>query len=213
MFLYYILHCRNLNFKKMLPEEVGRLQTQLTDGELSAEQFFGLMMSMFEFLDAKIYLRTVIHNIRILVTETVWGSRYTVVYNALVGQYQEFFCEEIDHQENIEKYDKKDGLENSRQSVDEESNNHLFLNEVDEFLDDGGCLENEENLAFNLSREEVSGDIKLPTQPNSNTTDELRSIRRKRKKKGGCHEGPTLLWFRRDLRIHDNPALVTFFFE
>jgi len=195
----------------MLPEEVGRLQTQLTDGELSAEQFFGLMMSMFEFLDAKMYLRTVIHNIRILVTETVWGSRYTVVYNALVGQYQEFFCEEIDHQENIEKYDKKDGLENSRQSVDEESNNYLFLNEVDEFLDDGGCLENEENLAFNLSREEVSGDIKLPSQPNSNTTDELRSIRRKRKKKGGCHEGPTLLWFRRDLRIHDNPALVTAF--
>ena len=85
----------------MLPVEVESLQTQLTRGELQAEEFFGLLVAMFEFEDAKEYLKTVMHNIRILVTETVWGDRYKQVYADLVGRYQEFYCEEVDHQENI----------------------------------------------------------------------------------------------------------------
>ena len=81
--------------------EAESLQTQLTRGELQAEEFIGLLVAMFEFEDGKEYLKTVLHNIRILVTETVWGDRYRQVYAVLVDRFQEIYCEELDHQDNI----------------------------------------------------------------------------------------------------------------
>merc|ERR1719450_1548967 len=113
----------------MIPLEVERLQTQLTKGDMMVEEFFGLMVAMFEFEDAKKYLRTVLHNIRILLTETVWGDRerYKHVYTDLVDRYQEFYCEEVDHQENIERYDWREGLENSKNSFEDLDQNDKFL--------------------------------------------------------------------------------------
>jgi len=197
----------------MIPVEVERLQTQLTKGELAAEEFFGLMVAMFEFEDGKEYLKNVMHNIRILVTETVWGDRYRQVYDDLVGRYQEFYCEEVDHKENIERYDWREGLENSRVSFDdvtEGQDDQKFLESVDDFLDDGGCQDEETALAFNLSLNEVRGSAPKPSIaiPNPNSPMEQNKSRKKKKKKP-LNEGPVILWFRRDIRIHDNPALVT----
>jgi len=193
----------------MLPVEVERLQTQLTRGELKTEEFFGLVVSMFEFDSSKEYLKTIVHNIRILGAETVWGNRYRELYGDLVVRYQDFYCEEINHEENIERYDWRDGLENTRVSFDDvkegltedlDEFDEKFLESVDGFLDDGGCFDEEKALAFNLSLNEVSA-------PTSNNDKGVPNNRKKKKKT--VKEGPVILWFRRDLRLHDNPALIT----
>jgi len=195
----------------MIPLEVERLQTQLTKGDMTVEEFFGLMVAMFEFEDAKKYLRTVLHNIRILLTETVWGDRerYKHVYTDLVDRYQEFYCEEVDHQENIERYDWREGLENSKNSFEDLDQNDKFLDTGDDFLDDGGCLAEDAALAFNLSLNEVSGKSQISESPSTSSTSGQSNRARKKKKKKPEKDGPVILWFRRDLRIYDNPALIT----
>jgi deoxyribodipyrimidine photolyase len=193
----------------MIPVEVERLQTQLTRGELEVEEFFGLIVAMFEFADAKQYLKTVLHNIRIIASETVWGDRYRTVYDDLVVTYQEFYCEEVDHQENIERYDWREGLENSRNSFDdiiENQDDKKFLDNGDVFLDDGACLAEDAALAFNLSLDEV---VVKSASENSHPISKNPGKSRRKKKKKAEKEGPVILWLRRDLRIHDNPALIT----
>lgn len=198
----------------MLPVEVERLQTQLTNSELSTEEFFGLVVSMYEFATAKEYLKTVLHNVRIVMTETVWGNKYREVYAKLVEIYQEFYCEEVDHEENIERYDWREGLENSRVSFDDEEN----IDDADyfgstgecQFLDDGGCEDKETALAFDLSFNEVTSTATSPFNEVTNTaTSQTKKGGGKRKNKKSIKDYPVILWFRRDLRIYDNPALVT----
>ena len=193
----------------MIPLEVERMQTQLTKGELQAGEFFGLIVAMFEFEDGKQYLKTVLHNIRILVTETVMvdRDRYRQVYSDLVDRYQEFYCEEVDHQENIERYDWREGLENSKFSFEDidQADDDKFFDSGEEFLDDGGCVAEDTALAFNLSLNEVA--VKSPEE--SNSTQNKSSNKTRRKKRKPVKDGPVILWFRRDLRTYDNPALIT----
>ena len=108
-------------------------------------------------------MRTVIHNLRILITETVWGHKYQKIFTELVEKFEEFFCEEIDHSENIERHDYRERLENHNVNFDdedencfiEESDSTRFLEASDTFQDDGGCEDEENKLAFNLSRIEI----------------------------------------------------------
>ena len=82
-------------------------------------------------------MKTVIHNLRILRTETVWGQKYKKVFLELVEVYQSFFCEEIDHEENIERHDWRDGLENQKVNFDDEhfkSRNSQSLPENDKLI-------------------------------------------------------------------------------
>ena len=54
-------------------------------------------------------------------TETIWGQKYRKIFLELVDSYQNFFCEEIDHTENIERHDWRDGLENQHVNFDDEN--------------------------------------------------------------------------------------------
>ena len=148
-------------------------------------------------------MKTVIHNLRILMTETTWGQKYRKIFLELVDAYQNFFCEEIDHTENIERHDWRDGLENQAVNFDDESivmeaNDSIYLDASEDFNDDGECEAEETKLAFNLSRMEVGPSSKNGPKPSKN----------KKKKSNADKESPVLLWFRRDLRTYDNQALV-----
>jgi len=137
-------------------------------------------------------------------TETTWGQKYRKIFLELVDKYQDFFCEEIDHEENIERHDWKERTENRRINFDDEnvlvedSDEALrFLEGSEDFNDDGGCHSEETNLAFNLSKVELETKSKSASKSSKG--------KKKRKTDG---ESPVILWFRRDLRTYDNQALV-----
>jgi len=189
----------------MIPTEVESLQAQLTDGSLQVEEFFAILLSTYELDISKLYFKTVIHRLKILWTETVWGHKYKPVFLELVDKYQDFFCEEIDHDENIERHDWREGLENHRVNFDDENleledigSAERFLDAPQSFTDDGSCEAEDAKLALNLSKLEVENPAKSQSQSSS----------KKKRKKGSLKEAPVILWFRRDLRTYDNPALV-----
>ena len=153
-------------------------------------------------------MKTIIHNLRILMTETVWGEKYRKIFVELVSTFESFFCEKIDHSENIERHDWREGLENSKTNFDdetfvfeEEGDSSRFLEASDNFNDDGGCESAETKLAISLSKMEVES---LSARPNSIS----KSNKNKKKKSALNKDAPVILWFRRDLRTYDNPALV-----
>ena len=94
---------------------------------------------------SQLYLRSVIHNLRILWTETAWARKYEPVFHELVQKYQDFFCEPINHEENIERHDWRDGLENHKVNFDDETSviqdagSERYLEAAEEFHDDGLC--------------------------------------------------------------------------
>ena len=201
----------------MIPIEVERLQTQLTEDQLSPEEFVAILLSMYELETSKTFLRTVIHNVRVLMTETVWGEKYLQAHIELVERYEEFFCEKIDHGENIERRDLPGGsrgaMETQRTQFDDENADDLdgqydrFLEPLGgDFQDDGGCQEDETTLAFNLSLNETQD-----TSPKSQLLNPKRPSNSKKKMKqlAKYQKCPVILWLRRDLRLYDNPALVT----
>ena len=157
---------------------------------------------------SQLYLRTVIHNLRILWTETVWARKYEQVFHDLVEKYQDFFCEPINHEENIERHDWRDGLENFKVSFDDETpvienaGSDRYLQSTENFHDDGLCEAEDSKLAFNLSKLEVENARNSPAR--------ARGSGGKKGKKAGKKEkdSAVIIWFRRDLRIYDNPALV-----
>lgn len=186
----------------MIPAEVENLQSQLVEGHLAVEEFFAIILQSYELELCQVYLKTVIHNLRVLMTETIWGQKYRKIFLELVDAYQNFFCEEIDHTENIERHDWRAGLENQQVNFDDENifeeiGDSRYLEASDDFKDDGGCESEETKLAFNLSRMEVG-----PTSKSSSKT------KTRKKKLNSPKESPVLLWFRRDLRTYDNQALV-----
>ena len=150
------------------------------------------------------YLRTVIHNLRILWTETAWAHKYESVFHELVEKYQDFFCERINHEENIERHDWREGLENYKVNFDDEApvvldaGSERFLQATEDFQDDGLCEAEDSKLAFNLSKLEVEN------------ARNVRGSEGKKGKKAGRKgkDCPVILWLRRDLRIYDNQALV-----
>ena len=179
----------------MIPVEVERLQTQLTEDQLSPAEFVAILLSMYELEASKTFLRTVIHNVRILVTETIWGEKYSLAHRELVERYEEFFCEKIDHEERIENHGR---TEIPRTQFDEEPESFGT-----EFHDDGGCRDYETTLAFNLSLDETQ---QIPVKQSEPSHSKKPS--NKNKKSARQTYSPVILWLRRDLRLYDNPALV-----
>jgi len=169
----------------MVPEEVEQLQSQLTAGQLEPGEFLALVLSMYDFEEGKLHLRAVIHSLRVLVQETQQGSSLADLHGQLVTQYQQFFCEQIDHTENIERFDRRRGLENRRVNFDDEE---TFIS--DEDLKELPDIESLTTATVSLSI----------NKPNS---------KHKKSKKLPPKESPVILWFRRDLRLYDNPALVS----
>ena len=123
-------------------------------------------------------------------------------------KYQDFFCEPINHEENIERHDWRDGLENSKVNFDDETpviqdaGSQRFLQSTEGFHDDGLCEAEDSKLAFNLSKLEVENARNSATRARGS---EGRKGKKGAKKGKDC---PVILWFRRDLRIYDNQALV-----
>ena len=143
-------------------------------------------------------------------TETVWGEKYQKIWKDLVERYEGFFCEELDHSENIERHDYRERLENHKVNFDDEDQNCIieesdstrFLEGSETFQDDGGCEDEENKLAFNLSKIEIDSRARSE-EPAKNS-----KSRSRKKKKTDDKESPVILWFRRDIRTYDNQALV-----
>lgn len=157
---------------------------------------------------SQLYLRSVIHNLRILWTETAWARKYEPVLHELVQKYQDFFCEPINHEENIEWHDWRDGLENRKVSFDDETSvvqdfgSERPLEAAVDFHDDGLCQAEDSELALSLS--------KLKVENAHNTSTRGSAGKKRKKKKAGKKEdnSPVILWLRRDICIYDNRALV-----
>ena len=139
-------------------------------------------------------------------TETTWGEKYRKIFLELVDKYQDFFCEEIDHQENIERHDWRERIENKRINFDDEnvvvedSDEALrFLEGSEDFNDDGKCQTEETKLAFNLSKVELESQSQVRPKVSKS---------KGKKKQKTDKESPVIIWFRRDLRTYDNQALV-----
>jgi len=191
----------------MIPLEVENLQSQLSGGEIEVDEFFAILLSSYELDLCQVYLKTVIHNLRILLTETAWGAKYERIFYNLVEKYEDFFCEEINHEENIERHDFRVGLENYKTNFDDEdefiiedNESSRFLEAAETFNDDGDCGDAEAQLAFNLSKVEI--------KPQSSSKSSTSKNSKKKKRNFESKDSPVILWFRRDLRIYDNPALV-----
>ena len=121
-------------------------------------------------------------------------------------KYQDFFCEPINHEENIERHDWRDGLENRKVNFDDETSvvqdvgSERYLEAAVDFHDDGLCQDEDSKLALSLSKLEVK---------DARNTSTRGSTGKKRKKAGKKeNNSPVILWLRRDLRIYDNQALV-----
>ena len=176
--------------------EVERLQHQLTEQEISPDDFFAILLSMYELETSKNFLRIIIQNLKTLMDVSAWGGRYRELHKNLTGKYEEFFCETIADKDDIYWSDDDERMV-------EENIGKLELGSSDEFDDDKGGNPEEAALAFNLSLTEVEADRKLCSK---NGEGENRRRRRRKKKD---EDSVVLLWFRRDLRLYDNPALVT----
>ena len=141
-------------------------------------------------------------------TETAWGQKYRRSFQELVAKYEDFFCEAIDHEENIERHDWRERTENRKINFDdetemvEESDEALrYLESTEDFTDDGGCQSEDTKVAFHLSK------VELESKANLNPTKKFSKSRSKKKQKTD-KDAPVILWFRRDLRTYDNQALV-----
>ena len=152
-------------------------------------------------------MKTVIHNLKVLWTETAWGQKYKPVFLELVDKYQDFFCEEIDHNANIERHDWREGLENHRVNFDDENlileddgSFEKYLEASEDFNDDASCEAEDAKLALNLSKLDVENTGKFLSKSSNG--------KKRKKSAAATKESPIILWFRRDLRTYDNPALV-----
>ena len=181
---------------EQLPVEVERLQNQLTEGKISSDDFFAMLLSMYELETGKGFLTTIIENLKSLMAASAWGGRYREIHKDLAEKYEDFFCETVaDRGEKIYWSDVEGDV------------GKLDLGSSDEFDDDKSGNPEEAALAFNLSLAEVKTEQKLCSKsgPLPSTGDN----RKRRKKKKKDEDSAVLLWFRRDLRLYDNPALVT----
>jgi len=171
----------------MVPQEVSNLKAQLLQNELSPEDFFCIVNNMFEFEEAKTILRTVLDQLEAEVKTTAWRSNLGHLHSCLQEMWNNLYSVTQDDL-NPEIF----------QSEDE---NDDFLATTDDFHDDGKLNEDESLVAFNLS-------LKEATVEKEDSVESKKKKRRKKKKTVDAEkEGPVILWFRRDLRIYDNPAL------
>ena len=191
---------------EQLPGDVERLQQQVTDQKISTDEFFAMLLSTYELETSKGFLKSVIGNLKSLTTTTAWGGgRYKEIHVDLVEKYEDFFCETIVDNEDIFWSDNEENLV-------EGDIGKLDLGTSDEFDDDKSGNPAEAALAFKLSLAEVDVEQKLSSKagelPTSTTSVEHSKNRRKKKKRKD-EDSVVLLWFRKDLRLYDNPALVT----
>ena len=84
-----------------LPVEVERLQHQLTEQEISPEDFFAILLSTYELETSKSFLRIIIQNLKSLMDASAWGGRYRELHKNLTEKYEEFFCETIADKDDI----------------------------------------------------------------------------------------------------------------
>ena len=185
---------------EQLPVEVERLQDQLTEQKISPDDFFAILLSMFELDASKSFMRTIIENLKSLMEANPWGGSLREVHKDLVEKYEDFFCETVADKDDIYWSDNEERLvEGDVEKLD--------LGSSEEFDDDKSGNPEEAALAFNLSLAEVEAEEKLCSNlPSSGDRNRKRGKKKKKKKE---EDSAVLLWFRRDLRLYDNPALVT----
>ena len=183
---------------EQLPVEVERLQNQLTEQKISSDDFFAMLLSMYELETGKGFLRKIIENLKSLMAASAWGGRYREIHKDLVEKYEDFFCETVADKEDIYWSD-------DEERIVEGDVGKLDLGSSDEFDDDKSGNPEEAALAFNLSLAEVKTEQKLCSKTLPSSGDN----RKRKKKKKKDEDSAVLLWFRRDLRLYDNPALVT----
>ena len=181
--------------------EVERLQHQLTEQKISSDDFFAMLLSIYELETSKGFLRTIIENLKSLMAASAWSGKYREIHKDLVEKYEDFFCETVSGKDDIYWSDNEERLL-------EGDVEKLNLGSSDEFDDDKGGNPGEAALAFNLSLSEVEAEQKLCSKGHLTSSGENRKGRNKKKKKKD-EDSAVLLWFRRDLRLYDNPALVT----
>ena len=186
---------------EQLPVEVERLQHQLTEQKISSDDFFVMLLSIYELETSKGFLRTIIENLKSLMAASAWSGKYREIHKDLVEKYEDFFCETVSGKDDIYWSDNEERLL-------EGDVEKLNLGSSDEFDDDKGGNPGEAALAFNLSLSEVEAEQKLCSKGHLPSSGENRKGRNKKKKKKD-EDSAVLLWFRRDLRLYDNPALVT----
>merc|ERR1712210_53467 len=173
---------------EQLPVEVERLQDQLTEQKISPDDFLAILLSMFELDASKSFMRTIIENLKSLMAENPWGGSLREVHKDLVEKYEDFFCETVGDKDDIYWSDNEERL--------------VELVSSEEFDDDKSGNPEEAALAFNLSLAEVEAEQKLCSNlPSSGDRN-----RKRGKKKKKDEDSAVLLWFRRDLRLYDNPA-------
>merc|ERR1712210_349840 len=86
---------------EQLPVEVERLQDQLTEQKISPDDFFAILLSMFELDASKSFMRTVIENLKSLMEANPWGGSLREVHKDLVEKYEDFFCESVADKDDI----------------------------------------------------------------------------------------------------------------
>ena len=192
------------NSRKMeqLPVEVERLQNQLMEQKISPDDFFAMLISLFELDKSKGFIRTVIENLKSLTAANPWDARLREIQRDLVEKYEDFFCETFAGKEDTYWSD------NEGRFV-EDYVGQLDLGSSEEFDDDKSGNPKEAALAFNLSLNEVEAEQKLCSKGNLTNSGENGKRGKKKKKRKKDENSAVLLWFRRDLRVYDNPALVT----
>merc|ERR550532_1834837 len=139
-------------------------------------------------------MRTIIENLKSLREANPWGGSLREIHKNLVEKYEDFFCESVADKDDIYWSD------NEEEKLD--------LVSSEEFDDDKSGNPEEAALAFNLSLAEVEAEQKLCSKGHLPSSGDNRK-RGKKKKKKKEEDSAVLLWFRRDLRLYDNPALVT----
>ena len=182
--------------------EVERLQHQLTEQKISPDDFFAILLSMFELDTSKGFMRTIIENLKSLIAVNPWGGRLREIHKDLVEKYEDFFCETIADKDDIYWSDDEGRLVG-------DDVGKLDLGSSEEFDDDKSGNPEEAALAFNLSLAEVEAEQKLCSKGHLPSSGENRKREKKKKKRKKDEDSAVLLWFRRDLRVYDNPALVT----
>lgn len=130
----------------MLPKEVINLQAQLEQNELSVEDFFCMINSMYEFEEAKTYLTEILAEIKQDFNTNVWKHDLQGTVQHLESLYRNLYGESHVTVENIEIF----------QSDDESD---AFLSTTDDFYDDGQLQPDESLIAFNLSLKEVTDKV------------------------------------------------------
>jgi len=185
----------------MLQVEITNLMMQMKEKEIGVEDFFCMVNSMLDFEDAKHTMKNVLEELKKDIKGNAWATDWRLMYDQLNVMCQNLYGVNPEPKlaANSSYRSGSIGKESGDEIYFSDDSSKDYLVTTDDFHDDGKLPENESLVAFNLSINEV--------QPKDDENKAKK--KRKKKKKNNTDESnsPVLLWFRRDLRIFDNPAL------